>query len=496
MSFATVSLLSSPQQFEPVNTDGLWFQFLSASYSQPNFNYIVDVWSWTMNPSDPAATQSLGTFKIPPRPYTGDGLFTPHKILKSQITNRFLTPISATGLSLTYGGMVQYWLDYGFQVGVDVPFETFDFFGNLALTFATGSNIFQTDDLITIVMDNQKVNPQYNTTMGVTASSGNAVVTDFSYGATPSGTETGSVYILERVNETTYASFSSATGGNYTWNAVRQYGQKGYDFSNPYVVLGTGVSSFLTSYTFSYTKPTYFKKIRLGQYEVVSVLINGDQTNGEIDTLSYVGYQNTTGASYSTIQSLTASFSLIDYKGKFDVGIGPENLKDLFPSINFTNVDWYKVYLNEGNNARCVIEREIDRSCTVYPVVQLRFLNRLGGYECYNFIRNSHTSLKTNKTEWRIELPWNYTIGDRGQAVLSQETEITNTINTDWVTDYDYTFLQELITSPEVYRVEGTYSYPIVVTDTDWKQKRQIDGNVFNMTLNYKEAYPLMTQDN
>ena len=43
MSFATVSILTSPDQFSPVNTDGLWFQLNSASYSEPNYKYLVDV---------------------------------------------------------------------------------------------------------------------------------------------------------------------------------------------------------------------------------------------------------------------------------------------------------------------------------------------------------------------------------------------------------------------------------------------------------------------
>lgn len=44
MSFGTVSILTTPDQFSPVNTDGLWFQMNSASYSSPNFKYLVDVY--------------------------------------------------------------------------------------------------------------------------------------------------------------------------------------------------------------------------------------------------------------------------------------------------------------------------------------------------------------------------------------------------------------------------------------------------------------------
>ena len=501
MSFATVSLLSSPQQFEPIYTDGLWHQFYSGSYSVSNFNYIVDVYSWNLNPNDPNGTQSLGMFKLPPRPNTGQGIFTPHKILKSQVTNSYQSELGLTGVSLAYGSIVQYWLDYGFQSSVDVPFiSTNDLFGNLLIECASGSNIFLQGDRITILMDNQKVNPSYNTTAEVLNSSGDFITTDIPYGVSASN-ESGFIYILERITDTTYGSYSAATAGNYTWNGIRQYPQKGVDFDTPYVVYGTGRSKFLTEYDQSPLFPSSSEPpdnlitVREGDYEVVSAIINGDISG--VDVLRYNGYRNV-GGSWTTVQSLTYTFSLIDFKTRVDVGIGPENLRQLFPGITFSNIDWYGVILSGSVSSplRAPILRGIDRRCTVYPVVRLRWLNRLGSYECFNFIRNSTSEMKVKKTEWRKELPWDYTIGARQQSVLTQEIEMTYDINSDWLSEYDYTYLQELISSPEVFRVEGTQSYPIVVTNASWKQKRQIDGQVFNLTITYKDSYGVMSQDN
>jgi hypothetical protein len=504
MSIATVSIVSLPNQFEPVYTDGLWHVFFSPSYSITNYNYLVDVYSWNLNPSDPNGTQSLGVFKIPPRPNTGQGIFTPHKILKSQITNNYTTELGLTGISLSYGNIVQYWMDYGFQTSVDVPFiGTSQSGGNLVLEFATGDNIFIVDDRISIIMDNQKVNPQYNTTALVTNSTGDFVTTDIPFGATISN-ESGFIYILERYEGSTYASYSSATAGNYTWNAVRQYAQKGYDFDSPYVVYGSLRSKVLSSYTTdpifpsSTQYPDNLLMTREGDYEVVSFLVNGDRGTVQADRLRYNGYRRS-GSSWTTVQTLAYTFSSpIDFKCRLDVGVGPENLRGLFPGITFSGIDFYAVTLNQitGNTLIAPVVRGIDRTCTVYPVVRLRWLNRLGGYECYNFIRNSKASLNVKKIEWRQELPWDYTIGARQQSVLAQDTEISYEINTDWLSEYDYNYLQELITSPEVFRVEGTQSFPIVVTSANWKQKRQIDGEVFNLTLTYKDSYGVVTQDN
>jgi len=599
----TVSVLSTPQQFEPVNTDGLWFQLYSASYSTTNFTYITDVYSWNLNPTDTSGTQSLGRFKIPPRPSTGFGVFTPHKILKSQISNKWVSGINLVGVSLTYGTMVKYWIDYGFQYTPDIPItRTIRGTSSYVQMYYTGTySDIKLGDTLGIIMTNQKVNPDYNTSdatvVAVSSSATPSFTVDIPFGVTQSN-ESGVVYQLTRIVNSTNQTNSGLTQGQYTWGSIRQYGQKGQDFTDLYV-LDDNNQSFLTTYTYSTGVPTYIKTTYADQYDVASFILNGNkQSVSKVGLSGYDQYNNlVTTATYSLS-------STIDYKGKFDIGIGVANLRTIFPSTDFDTLSSYKIYLygnmigyslsatawslhivagytssysvwdpygtygshsvvvyndlvyfntGTGNNNRYLtpefdttnwsfdggpvyawsptstytfndyvlfdgkiyenqtaingyttysytgavgnIARKIDTTCSVYDNTQLRFLNRAGGYDCWNFIRNSKKTLNVQRTEWRQELPWNYTIGDRQQSVLSQKAEMSYMINTDWLTEYDYEFLQELITSPEVYRVEGTYSYPIVITDTSWVQKTRNTEVVFNLTLNYKDAYNIMTQD-
>ena len=49
MSFATVSIASSPLNWEPVETDGLWFKFTSASFSASGFKYVVNGYSYDLH---------------------------------------------------------------------------------------------------------------------------------------------------------------------------------------------------------------------------------------------------------------------------------------------------------------------------------------------------------------------------------------------------------------------------------------------------------------
>lgn len=510
MAFGTVSIISTPQQFEPVNTDGLWFRMNSGSYSTSNFKYIVDVHSWNLNPS--SATVSLGRFKLPPRPVTGDGIFTPHPILKTQITNSLITPITATGVNLTYGAMVQYYIDYGFEMNPQLPYADFKFaavggtYGTVfGISFSQAHNL-QKNDVIYVDKTNQKVNLSYNGYQVVTGvPTSTFITTDVPYsGVTVSaGTDVGIITSLSRIQGTTYESFTQSDLGNYTWNSIRQYMQKGYDFSAQYVATGGLTQSFLTNYyegsILEFQKN--MKPTRLDTYETLGVILNGDKSNtaAKVDHLYYFAFDS----SYNVLeQASSPTFSIIDYKGKFEVGVGVKNLQDLFGGSTLTNPNIYGYKVGLRNSATILgfptvlVSRRIDRNCTSYENIQIMWLNRMGSFEFWNFYRNSKETVDVTKTEWKKQLAWDYTVGDRQQSVLSQQAQSSYTINSDWVSEYDYRFLQELITSPEVFKIVGTTPIPIVVTDTKWVQKTAFTDQVFNLTLNFKDSFLIRTQNN
>lgn len=487
------TLITSPDQFSPVNTDGLWFQLQSASYSEPNYKYVVNVRSWNLDPTDVNGTQSLGQFLIPPRPSTGNGIFTPHQILKSQISNSPITPIYATGINLTYGSMIKYDIAYGYSVDPQINIiSTTGVGGNLAINIGFNSAGFNPDDILTLQMDNSKVNPDYNGQCVVLGTSMlTYIVTDIPFG-TPQTNETGQITNWLRTGDYVDAPFSGSQSGWYAWNAIRQYEEKWENFGTSYEV-NSNVTPFLTEYEFQSTSiPANIKPTRLGQYETIGVLINGSKgTSYQVDKITYYGWN-----SGSIVQGpLTLNISNINYKGKFEVGIGPQNILDTFTAADMSIIDSYRVFLSGGVSARTNIWRRIDRECTIYDVVQLMFLNRLGSYEYWNFTKVSKETLKTNRVEWKRELDWNYQVGDRQQSILSQQAEKTYVINTDIISQYDYRFLNQLITSPEVYRISGTYSIPIIITDTSWVEKTQLTDGAFNLTINYKDAQNFRTQN-
>lgn len=496
MSFPTVTLLSSPMQWEPVNTDGLWFKFYSASYSYPTFKYITNTYCSDLNGN----TYSLGSNIVYHRISEGGGIFTPDKMLKTKTNNKFLSNIGLTGVSQTFGSMNQYWVDYGFQMSISQPYYDFGFTGpTFGIVFSSPpSDSFLVGDVIYVSKTNTKINPSYSgfqTVTEVVSPTFIATTAEYTGVDSPNGTDGGTITNISRITDTTYVN-ATQSGSKFCWNATRQYEQKNYDFGT-YAFIGR-TQSFLTYYendTNLSRIPANMKPIRLDQYETVSFIADG--STQPINQLIYVGYDNNNILVQGGLLNLPTP---ITTKGKFDIGVGPLNIIGLFGNV-FDDVVFYRVtllYNFFGPNTRVagMITRKIDNSCTSFEVVQLRFLNRLGGYECYNFIRNSKQTLTVEKEERGKELPWNYALGDRVMSVLKQDAEISWVVNTDWVSEYDYNFLQELVSSPEVYRVSGTNSYPVIITDISWVQKTYLQEQIFNLTVNFKEAYNIMTQDN
>jgi len=173
---------------------------------------------------------------------------------------------------------------------------------------------------------------------------------------------------------------------------------------------------------------------------------------------------------------------------------GPQNLKDAGYTFS-TNCKYYDVTIGITQslaNANMISRHEIVPNCSIYDNVRVMFLNREGGYDYWNFNKDSKRTVNINdRKEYKKLLNYDYSIGDRGSTVYSQIINDTYMINTDWVSEEDYLFLEQLITSPDVYIIDevNDNKIPIVITDSSYVIKTALRDSMFNVTLSYKLAY-------
>jgi hypothetical protein len=476
---ATINILNQPYTIEPINTD-LWFRVNSASSSITNFKYIFRP-QYRMEPFT-GAYIALSIYRVPPRPTTGDGLFSPHRVLKSFIVNNNNPYI--TNFASVANSYIDYNVKYGFEYNPNLAwYNTSSSSGFLALTFSTPHGLTAGDILI-LDKDNKTINPQYDGTCSVNlVINPTQIRTDKTYGTlyTP-GTETGYITTLQRLTAT-------SSSGRYTWNGTRQYLQGDTDFTGQFI-LASASTDFLTNWPYDTCK-----SVQLDDYETISMI-----TQAATGSTFYVDLYNSGG---SIIGTYSNTISGSNTYRRVDFGVGPKNLSNA--GVSFTNVDYYKVYVKNGSatqsRVRCF---KIDTQCSNYEKVRIQFLNRAGGFDYMNFTLDSKKSVSVSRTEYEKILAWNYSVGDRGKTILAQTAEPKMTITSNWLTEKESIWLEELITSPEVYMLGNSsalntaatgYRLPIVVTDTSYEVKTYLRNQVFNLQLNFKFAYDLNLQN-
>lgn len=484
---ATISLLTEPNILEPINTD-LWYRVNSASSSITNFKYIFRP-QYRLEPFTGSYNQ-LSIYKVPPRPTSGDGLFSPHRVLKSFIVNN-VNPYQTTfvsGYNTSLPGIPNSYIDYnvkyGFEYSPNLPwFNTSNSSGFVALTFSSVHN-FAVGDILILDKDNKTINQNYDGTCSVSQVINTFQIrTDITYGTAPTtGTEPGVVTTLQRLTAT-------SSTGRFTWNGTRQYLQGDTDFTSQFI-LASASTDFLTNWPSSTYKP-----VQLDDYETVSMILQG-ATNSIL-------YVNTYDASNTLLNTYGFTISNSNNYRRVDFGIGPKNLSNA--GVSFTDVDNYRFYTRFAGVTSSVFRYyKIDNQCSNYEKVRVAFLNRDGGFDYFNFTLDSKRSVGVSRTEYEKVLAWNYTIGDRGKTILSQKAEPKMTITSNWLTEKESQWLEELITSPEVYVLGNSsvlntaatgYKLPIVVTDTNYEVKTYLRNQVFNLQLNFKYAYDLNLQN-
>lgn len=501
MSGITVSLTTEPDQYTTVNAingSHLYYQAVSASFSVPAFQYIFDVYE--IDQFSQAAEAFIGKFTAPPRPITGDGIFTPYRPLQTYVNNEPVDfSVTLKGITAVSASMVEYRTNYGFEWNPSYLFSTLDVFTDLTLTFSTHVDILPGDQ-ITLSMNTNLYNPQYNTSyivqsIGTISGHFVAILPPGTYGNTPPTgiNETGYVTNLQRIVGT------GATA--WAWNGTRQYNET-QNFYNEFVLTGLSSDRFLTSYDSGEVYfgglpiPQNIKSTRLGQYETIGFI--SDPVTDPIGELAIIGFDS----QGNQIINVTTGATGINYPyRKYEIGIGPQNLKEAY-GVDVTGCTFYEVIpvRTSGFIELGAVLRRIDYTCIpcYYQNFQLSWLNARGSYEYFNFYKDSQQSITVITNEMRKVLPWNYTIGDRERTVLSQQAQESWTINTDWLSEYDYNWLyKEIIVGAEAYLIDSNHNrIPIIITDKDGQAKTIARDELFNFKVSFDYASQINVQGN
>lgn len=527
---ASITVSNQPNTVSPCHGE-LWYRLTSTDTSLPNWRYYAKLY---VGSATSGSTLSLaGTYEFAARPGNGDGIFSPANVVKQYMSYSILPsnpsvrpdgnmckayyiepgfgydPRLSYGTSSTTGarrGSVISSADYG-----DVIKPSSFTFGSgtyyylkLITNNTAGGHGIQVGDKITISKNLKGYNGYYDgqatvRAIGYTTSPTNYNTIELNilysgdYTVTGSSTDPSSYVEQGIINDV--IRFNSATARRWCYNGCRQYDQNGWDFYTYYKVdtFQIGRSNYLSPF---YQK-TNWKKIYRDNSETISLL---NQANGTVtDKVRIRQYDSAFTLLSTTYIAInpTALTSLTDTYYTMQVGFN-NIMAGMIPT---TAPAYYDVSIGQGTGGSAYYSiaaryQIVERDC-LYENKRICWLNRLGGYDYFNFSKNSNRTSQTSRTEWAKQLDWNYATGARSGSTLSTTVQNTWTATTDWLEEWEIAGIEELISSPDVYEVVETVNlagttdtvlYPIVITDTSFVRGNSLRRDLFSLTINYKMA--------
>ena len=125
--------------------------------------------------------------------------------------------------------------------------------------------------------------------------------------------------------------------------------------------------------------------------------------------------------------------------------------------------------------------------------IPLHFLNSLGGYDTMMFTLVNRESRNIERksfeqVDWQYRssdmFRWNqYNVFNGGAVQFNTQHTITYKLTSDWLTLTDYTWIRDLIASPEVYMENNGTFIPIKISTSQWTQKKRYVDKVYNLEL-------------
>jgi len=226
-------------------------------------------------------------------------------------------------------------------------------------------------------------------------------------------------------------------------------------------------------------------------------------SNYPLASLSYFNFQFFDNEGTS-IQSVTIPVTL-DAGSLLFLPTGLKNLVNggYIDDATADIVDYYTYqgYDTDDNELTTVYGYYLTDDCKYNPV-HVYWLNQMGGWDSYSFIKKNERSIEVERKRYRSYQ------GDFNNATstepyetknytreLTEREPIVNTfinLTSDWLTESEYKYMKDLFTSKSVWmvddNVDGYSIVPVVVEDNGFLMKRERNYKKYNQNLRLQIA--------
>lgn len=168
------------------------------------------------------------------------------------------------------------------------------------------------------------------------------------------------------------------------------------------------------------------------------------------------------------------------------------NIADVVSGFSNT---WYKILLQIGTGNQTEILTIINKGCPwlKYNPMDIIFLNRLGAWDTFRFYGSKQEGIKVERETYeRLPGTWSstlytYNTYERGTSNIRADVEVSGEVMSDYLDRDTVNWLEELITSPQIFKIEDNTLTPINITDSNFN--RQVKGNVKLRQVSFKYIY-------
>jgi hypothetical protein len=447
-----ITIISQPNKYQS-GYNPIKYVIDSTNKNQPGFRYVVQIF-------DAGTSVKLAEYDVAPDPFdNGRGKIDISRVIQNKL-NTFLslTSTSVNNATTTY---YNYDIKFGESFSSEWAFNDYIFVsgGGCGLTtdsaFGAGfSNVthpFQVGDQIFVQLnsahnDCRDVINGYFTVVSIVSNK----TIEISLGFPCTGPVTpGKVYYADS-RKTRTLNLQSATSriAINTALSVKEYATLQGNMSS--FVLSASTQNNLTN--LPATNKTY-----PFQFMYLNML--------EANSSGFIYFQNDGGDIFrkSNINSFTIKSN----------SIGPANLGTLTlvsgttPLIK-TNTKSYEVWVtnSSGTQQSKKIKVNITNKCAINET-QVLFMDRKGSYMSFAFPNRQFESITTEKEQYRKYID-TYTTSSQGNTTYHSTYNKQIRLNTDFLTDEENVYFEELLTSPYIY----------IYYEGDW-YSCSVDGGTF-----------------
>jgi len=284
------------------------------------------------------------------------------------------------------------------------------------------------------------------------------------------------------------------------WNGVKDI-TDWLDFDPDDYVLTTGASA-----TKFLTDGPNTREVNSGDSASLYLVGSEDNAPNGYYITTYDGY-NATGNQLNNVlvrNTHRAVMTADKSKRYLRVPVGPQDIPFIDPSVySGTNpatlLNGVKSYgIRLWDNTFPISERftfNIDQECTKFTPIRLQWLNRMGGMDPFNFNLKSTDRTKVNRENFRQEhhtfrdTTWGYDKMARGRTEYDVQTTKTIEVNTNYLSDAESVWMEDMFTSPVLYQEVGGELLSVNINGRSIEKKKSLNNKLNQYTFEIEYSH-------